>query len=163
MMFKVGDVITYSVHGLCKIDDICEKTIADVTRTYYVMHPLGESNLTISSPVNNDKVVMLKALDKKEALEIIQSFSKPGIPWIADVKQRALKYNTIAKAGDRMDIAKTANTLMRKELEYKKDGKKLYEQERKLLITIQGILFKELAITLNASVEEIEKKIKRML
>lgn len=26
-MFKKGDLILYSVHGICKVDDICEKTI----------------------------------------------------------------------------------------------------------------------------------------
>ncbi|WP_161487140.1 CarD family transcriptional regulator [Neobacillus mesonae] len=44
-MFSIGDVIIYSVHGLSRVDDICEKTIANVTRTYYALHPLEQSNL----------------------------------------------------------------------------------------------------------------------
>jgi RNA polymerase-interacting CarD/CdnL/TRCF family regulator len=32
-MFDIGDVIVYSEHGLCQVDDICEKTIAGVTRS----------------------------------------------------------------------------------------------------------------------------------
>ena len=39
-MFNVGDIIIHSAHGLCEIDDICEKTYGDTTRTYYVLHPL---------------------------------------------------------------------------------------------------------------------------
>ena len=62
-MFNIGDVIIYSTHGLSQIDDICEKTISDVTRTYYVLHPLAQANLTISTPVDNEKVVMLKLLE----------------------------------------------------------------------------------------------------
>ena len=87
-MFDIGDVIFYSVHGLCKIDDICDKTISDVTRTYYVMHPLAGHNLTISIPIDNDNVVMLKPLESEEAEEILQSFKQPGVNWIDDVKQR---------------------------------------------------------------------------
>ena len=57
-MFTIGDTIIYSVHGLCQIDDICEKTYSDVTRNYYVLHPLSQTNLTISVPVDSDKVIM---------------------------------------------------------------------------------------------------------
>ena len=35
MMFNIGDMIIYSAHGVSKIDNICEKTFANVTRNYY--------------------------------------------------------------------------------------------------------------------------------
>ena len=70
-MFEIGDVIIYSEHGLCQIDEICEKTISGVTRTYYVLHPLGESNLKISTPIDNNKVVMQKTMDGEEAEELL--------------------------------------------------------------------------------------------
>ena len=61
-MFNVGDMVIYSIHGLSRIDDICEKTISNVTKTYYVLHPLDQTNLIISAPVDSDKVVMQKLL-----------------------------------------------------------------------------------------------------
>ncbi len=41
--------------------------------------------------------------------------------------------------------------------------KKLYEQDRKCLKTIQDILFVELAMSLNTTVEKISKKITNMI
>lgn len=162
-MFKIGDEIIYSVHGLCKIDDICEKTISGVTKQYYVLQPLGQSNLTISTPVDNDKVVILKKLTKDEAFEILQSFKQPGVDWIHDVKLRAKSYNQIIKAGNRNEIAKVANTLLRKENKLQNDKKRLYDYDRKLLTTIQDILFKELADALNTNLQHINDQIDSMI
>ncbi|MCM3764947.1 CarD family transcriptional regulator [Neobacillus niacini] len=158
-MFHIGDVIIYSEHGLCEIEDICEKTIYDVTRTYYVMHPLGDTKLTISTPVDSDKVLMLELLNRDDAMEIIDSFKEPGAKWIEDIRQRNMKYHTVVKSGNRKDIAQIANTLMRKEREFGQNNKKLYDQDRKLLNTIQTILFTELATSLDTNVEEIRNRI----
>ena len=162
-MFNIGDTIIYSVHGLCQIDDICEKTYSDVTRNYYVLHPLSQANLTISVPVDNDKVIMLKTMNREQAEEILQSFNKPGIPWVEDVKKRKLQYNNIVKTGDRREIAKIANSLMRKNLEYSLDKKRMYDQDRRLLSTIQDLLFKELANSLDTSFEDISAQVDEMI
>jgi CarD family transcriptional regulator len=162
-MFTIGDTIIYSVHGLCQIDDICEKTYSDVTRNYYVLHPLSQSNLTISVPVDNDKVIMLKTMNRKQAEEILQSFNEPGIPWVDDVKKRKLQYNNVVKTGDRREIAKIANSLMRKSFEYSLDKKRMYDQDRRLLSTIQDLLFKELANSLDTSFEDISAQVDEMI
>ena len=162
-MFNIGDTIIYSVHGLCQIDDICEKTYSDVTRNYYVLHPLSQANLTISVPVDNDKVIMLKTMNREQAEEILQSFNKPGIPWVEDVKKRKLQYNNVVKTGDRREIAKIANSLMRKNLEYSLDKKRMYDQDRRLLSTIQDLLFKELANSLDTSFEDISAQVDGMI
>lgn len=157
-MFNIGDVIIYSVHGLSKIDDICEKTVANVTKMYYVLHPLEQSNLIISTPVDNDKVVMLKMMEREEAEEVLNSFRFSGIKWIDDSRQRNMNYQEMVKEGNRREIAKVANTLMRKEVELKQLNKKLYDQDHKILDTIQNILFKELAASLNTTTEKVSEQ-----
>ena len=162
-MFNIGDVIIYSAHGLCKIDNICEKTFSDVTRTYYVLHPLEQLNLTISTPIDTDKVIMLKTLESEEAEDILQSFKQPGIERIQDIRKRAITYNGIVKTGNRKRIATIANTLMRKNCELSMNKKRLYDQDSRLLNTIQSTLFKELATSLNTSFEEIFEQINSMI
>jgi CarD family transcriptional regulator len=73
-VYNIGDLIIYSAHGICKIDDICEKNISGSTRMYYVLHPVENSkHLSISIPVDNNKVIMLDMLKKEEAHEILES------------------------------------------------------------------------------------------
>ncbi|WP_075618842.1 CarD family transcriptional regulator [Paenisporosarcina indica] len=162
-MFNIGDVIIYSIHGLCQIDNICEKTFSDGTRTYYDLHPVGQSNLTISIPVDNDKVVMLKLLNREEAEEILQSFRLPGTSWIEDLRLRNKKYRITVKTGNRTEIALVINTLMRKKLELSMQNMKLPDQDLTLLNTIQTLLFTEIAHALDCSIEEIIKKVNNMV
>jgi CarD family transcriptional regulator len=158
-MFEIGDVIIYSEHGLCQIDDICDKTIAGVTRTYYIMHPLEENNLQISTPINNDKVLMQRTMEQDEAEQLLESFKQPGIAWIEDPKQRTNQYMQYIHSGNRKEITNIVNTLMRKNTELKLKGKRLYDQDRKLLQLIQNILFKEMAMSLDTTFQVIDEKV----
>ncbi|RLL45461.1 CarD family transcriptional regulator [Oceanobacillus piezotolerans] len=162
-MFNIGDTIIYSVHGLCKIDDICEKPYHGETKTYYVLHPMNDERLTISTPVDNDKVLMLKMMTEEEATIVLESFKDPGIAWIEDVKKRNKNYKQLIKSGDRKEISKVASTLMQREAEAKASNKRLYDQDRKLLTTIQSILFKELATSLDTTYENIENKVHQLV
>ncbi|MBM4762926.1 CarD family transcriptional regulator [Bacillus sp. B15-48] len=163
-MFNIGDLIIYSAHGLCKIDDICDKTISGITRKYYVMHPVKNSQqLTISTPVDNDKVVMLELIDKEEAREILESFKQPGIRWDDKPNSRNQVFSDIVNTGNRKEIAKVVNTLLRKKLAAEANEKKLYEQDNRLLNHVQNILFEELAISLNTNIDGINNTVIRFL
>lgn len=161
-MFKVGDVVVYSVHGLCRINDICEKTIANETKMYYVLNPLDQPSLTISTPVENKGLIM-KMMDKEEAEEILHSFAEPGVDWINEVRKRMAQYNQMVKSGDRRQIAGVLNTLMCKNLEASVNKKKLYDQDRRLMENIQNVLFKELARVLDKSLDEVYSLVEEMV
>ncbi|WP_045515859.1 CarD family transcriptional regulator [Neobacillus niacini] len=163
-MFNIGDLVIYSAHGICKINDICEKTFSGITKKYYVLHPMdNKHHLTISIPVNNDKVAMLDLIHKDEAHEILESFKYPGVEWYDKPNIRLHLYSDILNTGERKVIAKVINTLMRKQIDAELHDKKLNEQDRKLMINSQNILFKELAISLNTSYEEINEMVIRLI
>ena len=52
---------------------------------------------------------------------------------------------------------------MRKNCELSMNKKRLYDQDRRLLHTIQSTLFKELATSLNTSFEEIFEQVNSMI
>ena len=158
-MFKIGDLIIYSTHGVCRIDDICERTYREVTREYYVLHPIEDPNLSISAPVDSEQVVMLDIMDEKEAEEVLNAFKEPGIEWIEDAKQRNKKYLGIINSGNRDKIIKIAHTLMQKQREAKRNKERLYDQDEKMLEEIQRIMFQELAASLGTTVEKIIARI----
>jgi len=162
-MFHIGDIIVYSVHGLSRIDDICEKTYFDETKLYYVLHPLDNTTLTISTPVDNEKVLMLKMMNREQSKEILQSFKQPGTDWIEEPRQRVRKYKETVHTGDRKEIAKIVNTMLRKSVELKQKEKKLYDQDQKILDSIKKILFKELAMSLDTDAQEIAEQVNRMI
>lgn len=163
-MFSIGDMVIYSAHGICKIDDICEKTVLGVTRPYYVLHPMNDNHqLTLSVPVHSDKVALHEMVQKEDAREILDSFRYAGIDWNDKPNIRYNLFSKVVSNGDRIEIAGLINTLMRKKIEAEQNEKKLYEQDRKILDTIQSILFKEIAIALDTTVESIHEHVTGLL
>ena len=162
-MFNIGDLVIYSNMGICQIDDICEKTYGGMTRTYYIMHPIEDSTLIIQNPVDNDRVLMQGIIDKSESEEILESFKLPGIQWIDNSSERHKVYSGIASSGNREEISKVLNTLLCKKHEFEMNDKKLSEHDRRLLLYLQKIFYKELAITLDTTVEAVTKKINQMI
>ncbi|WP_077619970.1 CarD family transcriptional regulator [Bacillus sinesaloumensis] len=162
-MFNIGDLVIYSTMGICRINDICEKTYAGTTREYYVMHPIEDDTLTIQNPVDNKKVMMKKIIGQSEAEEVLESFKLPGIQWIDNGNERNRAYSGIVSSGDRKGISSIINTLLCKKYKLELADKKISEQDRKLLLYIQKVLFKELAITLDTTVEAIAKQVDRMI
>ncbi len=158
-MFNIGDLIIYSTHGVCRIDDICKKSYSNVSREYYILYPVEDPDLKISVPVNSDRVVMLDIMDKEEAEKVLKFFEEPGIEWIEDAKVRNKKYTNIIKGGDRREIIKLASTLMLKQMETEHKKERMYNQDQKMLEDIQGNLFQELAASLETTVEKIIDKI----
>lgn len=162
-MFNVGDLIVYSAQGICRIDDICEKTYLGITRNCYILHPLQDPNLKICTPVDNDKVNMLELVDGDEAGEIIESFRLPGIDWIEPWGIRNQVYSKIIKKGNRKEISGLLNTLMRKKNQYEASGKKISEKDNRFLVLIQNTLFTELAMSLNTTFETINEKVSDLI
>lgn len=163
-MPQVGDLTIYQEHGICRIDDICNKTYGGKTREYYVLRPIDDENgLTINLPVESKKKLLLKLINKKEAEEVLNSFHSAGVKWIEQHSERKQSYTKIINSGDRLQIAKVANTLLRRKQKAEADGKKLHKNDNEMLKTIQSILYKEMAIALDISYEDVKKKIHNII
>lgn len=160
-MFTIGDHIIYSTHGLCRINDIRDETVSGVTKKYYKLHPLANTLVTITTPVDNDKVVMLKLLQKEQALEIIEIFKKPGVE--PDQSTAKALQPKLINTGDRMQIAEIVNTLMRKKFDTQLQKETFYAHDYKLINNTQIMLFKELAHAMDTSFEEINQMINDLI
>ncbi len=154
-MYNVGDVVIYSSHGLCSIEDICEQTFNDITKTYYALKPLNEPQLFIRIPIDNSQKRLRDVIKKEDALNILHSFTSPGVEWIEQSTHRLRFHLEIIKSGNRQKQANLLNTLLRKKLEYSATEKKFPNQEEKLLKSLQETIFSEFSIALNKSSDEI--------
>ncbi|MFC4409635.1 CarD family transcriptional regulator [Chungangia koreensis] len=162
-MFNIGDLTIYSSLGICKIEDICEKDFNGETKNYYVLHPMQNPTLTINAPVGSEKLKMYEMMSKKEAQVILESFAGPGAEWIEKVTARQHAYIQIINSGDRKEIAKVGNTLIRKKLELQAINKKQSEYDRKMLTQIESILFTEMAISLEMDLGQVYTTIEEYL
>ena len=68
-MFEKDELIMCGGHGVCRVVDIVGNPIdrLDKKRKYYLLEPVFEKGSTIYTPVDNDKVIMRKIMNKEEA------------------------------------------------------------------------------------------------
>ncbi len=71
-------------------------------------------------------------IEKEEAIEILHSFTSPGVEWIEQNTHRMRFHVEIIKTGDRQKQANLLNTLLRKKLEYEANDKKIPKSRRKI-------------------------------
>lgn len=159
-MFQVGDLMIYSSQGMCRVEDICEKTMNGNTRMYYVLQPM-ESNfkMTIMTPVDNDKVSMLELLKIAEAEKIMEIFSGPAGEWPDHPTQRHKKFLEAINSGDRMNIAHLVLSYLERETNPDANQNRMQDNDKKLLDNAKRILFKELAACYSCSVDTIRERI----
>ena len=105
---------------------------------------------------------MLALINKNEAEEILESF-KWRYRMDGKNSQRSHIYYEIVNAGNRKEISKVVNTLMRKKHEIEMNAKKFHEYDRKLLTFVSDILFAELAISLDTTFEEIFDRVTNLI
>lgn len=80
----------------------------------------------------------MEIISLEGANEIMEAFKLPGIEWIELASYRSQAYSDIVKNGNRIEISKVANTLIRKEHETQLKGKKMNGQDTNLLNNIKN-------------------------
>lgn len=155
-MFKVNDHIIYNTMGVCRVVDIRkEKDINDNETDFYILRPVYSNNLTIKTPVNNDKVFMRKILKRDDVLSLIESLSDQETNWIDDNKKRNEIFKATLKKGETKGWAKLVKTIYIEKQEKSAIGKKLMKIDEDIMKTAEKNLYEEFAAALNISPEEV--------
>ncbi len=155
-MFKVNDHIIYNTMGVCRVVDIRkEKDINDNETDFYILRPVYSNNLTIKTPVNNDKVFMRKILKRDDVLSLIESLSEQETNWIDDNKKRNEFFKATLKKGETEGWAKLVKTIYVEKQEKSAIGKKLMKIDEDIMKTAEKNLYEEFAAALNISPEEV--------
>ncbi|NLE26429.1 MAG: transcriptional regulator [Clostridiaceae bacterium] len=155
-MFKVNDHIIYNTMGVCRVVDIRkEKDINDEETDFYILRPVYGNNLTIKTPINNDKVFMRKILKRDDVLSLIESLSDQETNWIDDNKKRNEIFKATLKKGETKGWAKLVKTIYIEKQEKSAIGKKLMKIDEDIMKTAEKNLYEEFAAALNISLEEV--------
>ncbi len=155
-MFKINDHIIYNNMGVCRVVDISkEKDINDNETEFYVLHPVYGKNLTIKTPVNNDKVFMRKILKRDDVLSLIESLPQQETNWIDDDRKRNEIFKATLKKGETKGWAKLIKTIYLEKQEKSAVGKKLMKIDEDIMKIAEKNLYEEFAVALNISPEEV--------
>ena len=160
-MFKVGDLIIYGIHGVCRVKDITKLDwdTAFKDRDYYVLEPLYKGD-TVYVPVDNDKVYMRPVMTKSEVLELIDTMPDVDTePYKArSIQQLARYYQAALDSHEMTDLIKLTKIIYTKRVETEKQGKQsktLSQIDEKYMEHAENLLFGEIAAVLDIPRDEV--------
>lgn len=154
-MFNVNDYIVYSSMGVCRVADIRkEEDMNGNEAEYYILQPVYGNNMTIKTPVNNQKVVMRSIVSKEEILSLIASMPQQETVWIEDNRQRSENFKAALKTGECAELIKLIKTIYTEKQEKSSQGKKLSKADEDIFRAAEKHLYEEFAVVLNIPPEE---------
>ncbi|MDD6656359.1 MAG: CarD family transcriptional regulator [Lachnospiraceae bacterium] len=160
-MFEVGEYIMCGGHGVCRVVDITGNPIdrLDKERKYYILEPVFEKGSTIYTPVNNEKVLMRKIMDEKDAKELIGHIPEIETVWIKEEKSREQMYKEAIRTYDCQSLVRIIKTLYLRKMDRVSQGKKVLSSDEHYLRKAEELLYSEMSIALSIPKENVEEYI----
>ena len=158
-MFSKGEYIVYGTTGVCLVKDIITMDREDVPKDklYYVLEPAGTTGSKIMTPVEGNKNIMRKVQTKDESYQLIDGIKEVDKLWVADEKQRELRYKEALKTCDCKAWIGIIKTLYLRKKDRMVHGKRLTEVDERYMKKAKENLYGELSIPLGIPAAEVEK------
>lgn len=161
-MFKKDELIMCGGHGVCRVVNVTGNPIdrLDKVRKYYVLEPVFEKGSTVYTPVDNDKVIMRKIMNKQEAEELVGRITSIETVWIQEEKSREQLYKEAIRTYDCHSLVQIIKTLHLRKQSRLQEGKKVLSSDEQYLRKAEELLYSEMSLALSIPKEEVETYIK---
>lgn len=147
-MYKVGDKISYPMHGAGTIACIESKEILGAVKDYYVLN-ISCGGMDLMIPVDNcDKIGVRPVASKEEIQQVMDILGQESFGMQKNWNKRVRENMNKLKTGDINIVASIVRDLTRMDRE-----RKLSAGEKKMLSNARRILISEVML-----VEELEEK-----
>ena len=161
-MFEKNQLIMCGGHGVCRVVDVTGNPIdrLDKVRKYYVLEPVFEKGSTVYTPVDNDKVVMRRIMNKEEAEELVDKITEISTVWIREEKNREQMYKEAIRTYDCQSLVQIIKTLYLRKQDRLKEGKKVLSSDEQYLRKAEELLYSEMSLALSIPKEKVGTYIK---
>ena len=157
-MFDVGELIMCGGHGVCRVTAITGNPIdkLDRTRKYYILEPVFEKGSTIYTPVDNEKVIMRKIMNERDAKLLIGRIPDIETVWIKEEKTREQMYKEAIRTYDCNSLVQIIKTLYLRRQDRVLQGKKVLSSDEHYLKKAEELLYSEMSLALSIPKENVE-------
>lgn len=157
-MYRPGDHVVHPLHGAGIITQVIRQRVDGKEKSYFVLR-LDSGNVQILIPVDGcDSIGVRPVVSCARAREVLAAF--PTLDAQSDASwNRRYRENMLRLRSGRLDeVCRVVKSLMLREREHG-----LSAGERRLLATAKQILFSELSIATQESVETLEEELTQLM
>ncbi len=156
-MFRTGDDVVSSSNGICKITDVVELDLSNthIMKSYFLLEPIAGNNAKVYIPLETAENRVRKAMEKDDAIRIIQEMESVDSLVIENEKERESKYKEVIKSNDPAGMVSLIKHLHDRRQERFAQGKKTTAVDDKYFKLAVHNLHAELAYALECKEEDI--------
>lgn len=158
MMYKIGDIVLYSLNTICRIDEIAVRDFGGKETEYFFLRPVYDENATIYIPTDNDvlKRKMRSILSKEEVYRLIHAMPEIKEMWIEDENKRREVFHNILAEGDRRKLIMMIKTIyLHQQNQLKNNKRKLHISDERFFKDAEKLLYDEFAYVLGIEPHQV--------
>ncbi|MBB3023422.1 CarD family transcriptional regulator [Helcobacillus massiliensis] len=158
MNFSVGETVVYPHHGAALIEEVNQRTIKGVERTYLKLK-VAQGDLTIEVPAENAELVGVRdVVDKKGLEEVFDVLRQPHTEEPTNWSRRYKANVEKLASGDIKKVAEVVRDLWRRD-----QDRGLSAGEKRMLSKARQILTSELALAEDVDQERADEILDEVL
>ena len=164
-MFKEGDVVVYTVYGVCRIRELTSMFFNGMNNEYYVLVPLNEAKTELTIPINNPltQARLHPLLSKDEITNLIDEIPNIKTYWIDNDNERKRQFSDTIKLGNRKDTISIIKSIKKHQLSLIGKNRKLHSVDEQAMRDAEKLIFDEFSYVLNKSRCDIISKIDELI
>ncbi len=157
MVFSVGDMVVYGIHGVCRITHLEHRIVDRKDVEYYVLQPTNPPIAKYYVPTQNSAAVakMRKVLTKDALVALLESRKIRENCWIADENTRKEKYRQLINRADCAELISMIRALYIHKQEQLNAGKKFHLCDENFLKDAQRLICTEVSQVLGIAPEAV--------
>ena len=150
MMYQIGDVVMYGIHGVCTVVDVEKRTVDRKQMQYLVLEPQGQTGSRYFVPSGNPNAMakLQPMLSRQQLDELLASEEVRRDGWIADENQRKQHYRELINSGDRVALLRMIRTLNLHKKQQAAVGRKFHLCDENFLRDAQRLIETEFSVVL---------------
>lgn len=156
-MFKKGEFVVNTNNGICEITDIVTLNMSGADKEYYMLIPINERTAKVYVPVDLATQRIRLAMNKNEALSLIESIPEIDEVYIENEKERERTYKDALNSRDPKRLVGIIKTLYLRRQKRLDAGKKNTAVDDRYFKLAENHLHNELAFALNVNKEEVTR------
>ena len=156
-MFKIGDFVVNNNNGICEITDLVTMNMSGTNKDYFLLVPVNEKTAKVYVPVDMAVQRIRLAMNKEEALQLIENIKDIDEAYIENEKEREKTYKEALNSRDPKRLVGIIKTLYLRKQERLEAGKKNTAVDERYFKLAENHLHSELAFSLNVDKTEVNQ------
>lgn len=158
-MYQIGDLVVYGSIGVCRVDGFSHPDGGNA-KLFYCLAPLYQSGV-IHTPVESEKVPLRPVMTAEDANALLAHLSDIQVEIYKErtIQQLAQKYQSVLQTGDPLQLLSLSLSVQQKRKQAEAQNRRLGMVDERYGRQAERLLFGELAVALDMSIDDIPQLI----